>query len=120
MPLPRPPTPPAGESSELAALRASLLRGTPEQTLLVILRNDLDYAANQGLDGGRVTFVGSSLHAGLFASAVEVIRSNNVTQQQLDDVRAAALAVRTAKQNRDALLAALPIDIRRRIIAEAE
>ena len=120
MPLPWPPTAPPDESTELAALRTQLLRPSPEQTMLAILRGNLDYTANQGAEGGRVTFVGAGLHAGLMASAAEAIRSNSVTQQQLDDVRAAALAVRTAKQNRDALLAALPIDLQRRIKAEAE
>ena len=115
-----PPVPPEDESPELAALRLEFLRATPELTLVALVQSPLKLSCTQGLEGGRVTLTGASLHAGLFVDACSGLRLKDTPAKDIDDARAAIVVAKEARAARDALLSKLPPEVAEKLKAEAD
>lgn len=114
-----PPTPPADESPELAALRAQFVRESPLATLEALVQSSVKFAHQQGFEGGRVVVVGSSLHAGLFVDACSALRLKDVPEKDVDEARLAIAAAKEAEAARDQALAKLPPEVAEKLKAEA-
>lgn len=115
-----PPTPPVGESPELASLRALYLKATADDTLAALVNASIVLVGSQGLEGGRVVITGAALHAGLFVDACSGMRLKTTAQPTIDAAKTAILTAKAAREARDAALASLPPEVAIRMKIESD